>query len=87
MCLVDQYIFLHLMSYDPYRGVPPKHDPTVEALANYRDNLHKNFRFSKANIARLLALGILFPFFSWTATQMFLVSYLHSYFYFLNFRE
>jgi hypothetical protein len=60
-------------SYNPYRGVAPKEDATIESFAKYRDNLHKNFRFTKANLARLMAFGIVVPFFVWTTTQMYLV--------------
>lgn len=56
-------------SYNPFRGVPPKEDATVESFASYRDNLHKNFRFNRVTIIRLLVLGIIVPGFFWTSIQ------------------
>jgi hypothetical protein len=55
------------------RDTGAKIDPQIEAFANYRDNMHKNFRFDRRNIFGTIVFAIILPtFFFLKSKQVYL---------------
>lgn len=54
-----------------------KFDPKIEAFHNYRDNMHKNFKFNRVNVVRTLVFAVIIPSFLYLKIKQEVVCNLH----------